>query len=100
MGGGGLFQHIPHVIASCGEARAEPVAAELADDKVEELSWRTRGLALTWSPALPDEGQAWWRKGCPSMPGQWVLNGLHDPNAVATGRGTSVELRVSSYYCI
>lgn len=35
--GGGLFHHIPHVIASCGEARAEPVAAELADDKVEEL---------------------------------------------------------------
>lgn len=36
-----MFHHIPHVIASCEEARAEPVAAELADDKVEELSWRT-----------------------------------------------------------
>ena len=72
------------------------MAAELADDKVEELSWRTQSLALAWSPALPDKGQEWWSKGCPSMPSQWVLNGMHHQNAVATGRGTSMELRIQA----
>lgn len=37
-GVGAVAHHTPQVLASCGEARAEAVAAELADDRVEELT--------------------------------------------------------------
>lgn len=82
--------HTSPIIASCGEARTEPVAAGMTVGR----SW-PHGPAPFLITGCPGWNMCVWQsKSCPSMPGQWGLTSYISKRCVRGHGDQSVAARL------